>query len=395
MDKKRQNSRIEELGKDLLTTNFFTEGGSCAPKPKKSYSLLLGFLLVLILTLSAGIVSMWAASDATIPLSVEIPVSPPPAPTINFSSDKTDALPGDSAILTWSTSNAVSCAASTTFDALDWTGAVGLNDKKTVTLPSTDGIYNYTLNCANTSGTSSKAVAINVKAALCGNGVCETSRNENGFTCPMDCEAVSPQPISEKLENIFQEIKEISIGGPSVSPSVIKLSAKPGEKVKSSFTYINNGNSSKTISLVLRPFIPSDGETGSPVFIDKDNKAITSPLKDWIKLDKEEYTIDSGKSAIIGFAINVPNNAEIKKYYVAVIASDKNDEEGNGSAISTEMGVLVVLDVQKPILAIKYPWYFYAAIIALILIVIAWLILFKKAREEHKERKLKKKRKHV
>ena len=214
MHKKRSKSRIEKLGKDLLITNFFSKEGYCRLKPKKSRFLMPGILSAVIIILIAGIISIWAASDTTIPLFVKVPVSPLPLPTIIFSSDKTNVFSGESAALTWKTSDADSCTASTAFSAVDWTGIVNLNDSKTVTLPLTGGSYIYTLSCVNVTGTSSKNITIKVSTAIsCGNGFCEADKGENETTCPADCkleEVKKPIKPEEpvKPEPIFQSITE-------------------------------------------------------------------------------------------------------------------------------------------------------------------------------------------
>lgn len=181
---------------------------------------------------------------------------------------------------------------------------------------------------------------------------------------------------AEKVEN--------KATGPSVSPPIIRMELKSGTTKEGSFIYTNGSDADQTIGLSLRPFVPSDGEKGSPVFADKDGKAITSPLKDWVKLDKDTHEVAKGAQVTIKFKVSVPSNVEAKKYYVAIVAGEKpsDTQVGSGSSVSTEIGVLLVADVQKADLVAKnisYPWYLYAMIAALVLaIILAGVVYFRR-----------------
>lgn len=238
MNKKIPNAGRKkiDLEKELLINNFFSNKVSCRPKKKNSRTFILGFLLVTILALGAGIISMLAATTATIPISLTIPepvvpvfspitvsltadvnpidsgasaninwtvggsvsscdatgdwtgtksasggtestgnlisaktytltcsgpggsasatltinVNPASVATVDLITNKTSVGAGGSATLTWTSSNAAACSASTTFGAADWSGAKATNDTVSgvaVTLPMAPGAYRYTLTC--------------------------------------------------------------------------------------------------------------------------------------------------------------------------------------------------------------------------------------------------------
>ena len=79
------------------------------------------------------------------------PPPPPAAPTATVSISPQTITLGQSATVTWSSTNAATCTAS---DA--WSGAQMTSGTATVT-PTTDGTLSYTLTCSSTAGASSGA----------------------------------------------------------------------------------------------------------------------------------------------------------------------------------------------------------------------------------------------
>lgn len=83
-------------------------------------------------------------------------VAPIP-PSVTLSGDRTSATAGQSATLSWSSSDAASCTASNA-----WSGTKALNGSQAVSLPSA-GAYTYTLTCMNQAGQSAaQSVTISV-----------------------------------------------------------------------------------------------------------------------------------------------------------------------------------------------------------------------------------------
>ena len=85
------------------------------------------------------------------------PVIPPtPAPTINFSSDITDGYINDDITLTWSSTNATSCAASG-----NWEGSKGTAGSEMVYFTSV-GEKSFTLECTGSGGSTSASVSVSI-----------------------------------------------------------------------------------------------------------------------------------------------------------------------------------------------------------------------------------------
>lgn len=81
------------------------------------------------------------------------PPTPPAAPTVTLTSSASEIAPGASVVLTWSTTNATSCTASS-----DWSGSRATSGTETVTPASS--FVNYHLECTGAGGTSSAHVSI-------------------------------------------------------------------------------------------------------------------------------------------------------------------------------------------------------------------------------------------
>ncbi len=86
--------------------------------------------------------------------SVDAPPPPPALPTVSFSSNTGQITAGQSATLTWSSTNATACTASGT-----WSGARAISGTSSVS-PSTTSTF--TLTCTGAGGTASQSVAIAV-----------------------------------------------------------------------------------------------------------------------------------------------------------------------------------------------------------------------------------------
>lgn len=84
-------------------------------------------------------------------------------PTVSLNSDKTTVNGGDTATLTWTTSNITSCTASTIFGATDWNSSSTISipsGNSYVVLPDTPGSYVYALTCNGVIGSVSIDVAL-------------------------------------------------------------------------------------------------------------------------------------------------------------------------------------------------------------------------------------------
>lgn len=99
-----------------------------------------------------------ASNSAT--LTVLSSSTPPPSPTVAISVSPPGVNGGESARLTWSSTNASSCDASGT-----WTGSKVASGSESVTTPTAAGLYAYALTCTGSGGTGSNSATISVQPA--------------------------------------------------------------------------------------------------------------------------------------------------------------------------------------------------------------------------------------
>ncbi len=89
-------------------------------------------------------------------------ISPTPIPpTLTLTSSASSIIAGDSATLTWSSTNATACTASGS-----WTGAKTVNGTQSTGAVSTVGTQTYTLACTGTGGSVTKSVNVAVTAVI-------------------------------------------------------------------------------------------------------------------------------------------------------------------------------------------------------------------------------------
>ena len=83
------------------------------------------------------------------------PVVPPtPSPTVTLSADPTTVYIGNSTTLTWTSTNASSCAASG-----DWTGSKSTSGNEDAQVTK-EGTSTYTITCTNSSGSAVSNVSV-------------------------------------------------------------------------------------------------------------------------------------------------------------------------------------------------------------------------------------------
>ena len=107
-----------------------------------------------------------ASSSATLTVN-----APPPAPTVTSTLSPTSVTLGQSATLTWTSSNATSCAGSESSTNGGFTsGSIATSGSQSIT-PLAAGTYTYTILCNDSSETAQAMVALIVSAALTANTV--------------------------------------------------------------------------------------------------------------------------------------------------------------------------------------------------------------------------------
>jgi hypothetical protein len=129
----------------------------------------------------------------------------------------------------------------------------------------------------------------------------------------------------------------------TVSPPVIELTAKPGEKVQEKFRVRNNLDTSIDLQLSVRR-LTSDPTDGNPI---PEGTPTGEELK-WVSFDKSEFTARPSEWQDITFTIDIPSSAAYGYYYVFRITPKEDSEfESTGSRIKGEVLIVTLLNVKK------------------------------------------------
>lgn len=130
----------------------------------------------------------------------------------------------------------------------------------------------------------------------------------------------------------------------TVSPPVIELNAKPGDKLKERFRIRNNQSSPVALKIDVKK-LSSDTTTGEPIPAEpaKEDEFIS-----WLNVDPQDVTISPKEWSDVNFAINIPDNAAYGYYYVLRISPATQDKvKGTGTSVQGQVLVVVLLNVVK------------------------------------------------
>lgn len=130
----------------------------------------------------------------------------------------------------------------------------------------------------------------------------------------------------------------------TVSPPVIELNAKPGDKLDERFRIRNNQATPTTLSIDVKK-LSSDSNSGEPIPAEptKDDEFIS-----WMKVDPANPTVLPNEWQDVNFTLTIPQNAAYGYYYVLRIRpATQNTAKGTGTSVRGEVLVVVLLNVVK------------------------------------------------
>lgn len=129
----------------------------------------------------------------------------------------------------------------------------------------------------------------------------------------------------------------------TVSPPVIELTAKPGDKVVEKFRVRNNLTEPVVLQIDTRRLI-SDPSEGTPIPEEEANAEELS----WVTFDRPEFTANPREWQDITFTIDIPESAAYGYYYVFRInPKDDADISSTGASVKGEILVVTLLNVLK------------------------------------------------
>lgn len=130
----------------------------------------------------------------------------------------------------------------------------------------------------------------------------------------------------------------------TVSPPVIELNAKPGDKLTEKFRIRNNQSNTANLKVDVKK-LSSDSTSGEPIPAEpkSDDEFIS-----WVKVEHPTFKALSKEWTDVNFTIDIPENASYGYYYVLRVSPENQDKvNGVGTTVKGEVYVVVLLNVIK------------------------------------------------
>ncbi len=129
----------------------------------------------------------------------------------------------------------------------------------------------------------------------------------------------------------------------TVSPPVIELTAKPGEKLEEKFRVRNNLSQDIELQISARRLI-SDPTNGNPI---PESEVKGEELK-WVSFKNSTFLARPSEWVDVNFTINLPETAAYGYYYVfRITPKDEKALTTTGTTIKGEILVVALLNVKK------------------------------------------------
>lgn len=128
----------------------------------------------------------------------------------------------------------------------------------------------------------------------------------------------------------------------TAAPTVIDLSANPGEKIERTVRLKNETEAAETLQPTTQNFVADPLGGGKPMYIGNKN---ANSLANWIVVSSTKVKLAAGESKDVKFTINVPANAEPGGHYAAIMWGEAAAGQAAGSnlAISGELAAPMIL----------------------------------------------------
>jgi hypothetical protein len=130
------------------------------------------------------------------------------------------------------------------------------------------------------------------------------------------------------------------VGGLSIFPLTLELTANPGDTLVEKIKVYNSGNTILSIKMEVEDFKAT--EKGQ-VIIGAEEKT-TYSLKNWVKIDPIEFTLTPKEEKFVNVVIDIPKNAEPGGKYGSILATATEKE------VTQKVGSLILLTVSGKVI---------------------------------------------
>ena len=128
--------------------------------------------------------------------------------------------------------------------------------------------------------------------------------------------------------------------GLEISPASNRIELGNGEVYTGEMNVQNSTDADMDVEMSVGSYSIENSNYGSPNY---DNESKYSVMKDWIRLDKEAFTLAPGESQIVTYTINTPAEPPLGMQYATIFASTTPDSqvEGTGITATSRIGMVV------------------------------------------------------
>lgn len=121
-----------------------------------------------------------------------------------------------------------------------------------------------------------------------------------------------------------------------VEPGKTEIFLNPGESIKKNVSITNRSNRKVSFSIKIEDFVGTE-DSNDPIKLLGDEAGAYS-LKNLVKPEIEEFTLEFGEKITIPVEVSIPTTAEPRGYYGAIVISNKPDIEAQASGASGAEG---------------------------------------------------------
>lgn len=136
----------------------------------------------------------------------------------------------------------------------------------------------------------------------------------------------------------------------TISPPTIEHPVAPGGQAEGTIRIINDGNEALSFDATMQDFIVEDTQ-GQPSILQEDTLSNKYSAASWIAVYPRSFTVAPRDSYELRYYIQVPKEARPGGHYAAAIfkALSSLEVEGTGTAVQTQIGTLISVNVAGPI----------------------------------------------
>ena len=128
--------------------------------------------------------------------------------------------------------------------------------------------------------------------------------------------------------------------GLMISPASNRIELGNGEVYTGEMNVQNSTDADMDVEMSVGSYSIENSNYGSPNY---DNESKYSAMKDWIRLDKEAFTLAPGESQSVTYTINTPAEPPSGMQYATIFASTTPDSEIEGAGITATSRIGLVL----------------------------------------------------